>query len=81
MKQRQARIARVDGRCSNELLHLIIEQPFAGFLHEFIVLQSGELSLSLSWTGRRLHELKVYGRGRGYRRSDHLRVPTLYPLL
>src|ERR1019366_6723748 len=47
-----------------ELLHLVIKQPFADFQHEFIVLRSGELSLSLLWTRRRLHQLKVHGRGR-----------------
>lgn len=49
----------------NELLHLIIEQPFASFQHEFVILQSGDLRLSLLRTRGRLHQLEIHGSGVG----------------
>lgn len=48
-----------------ELLHLIVEQPFARFQHVFVILQSGDLCLSLLRTRRRLHQLEIHGSGVG----------------
>jgi hypothetical protein len=48
-----------------ELLHLIIEQPFASFQHEFVVLESGDLCLSLLRIRQRLYELEIHGGGVG----------------
>ena len=44
-----------------ELLHLIIEQPFTSFQHEFVILESGDVRLSLLRIRQRLHELEVHG--------------------
>lgn len=51
----------------HKLLHLIIEQPFTALQHEFIILRSGNLTLSLSLGRRRLHQLEIHGGGFGVR--------------
>lgn len=48
-----------------ELFYLIIEQPVASFQHEFIILESGDLCLSLLRFRKRLHELEIHGGGVG----------------
>src|SRR5579863_10343633 len=49
----------------HKLFHLIIEQPFATLQHEFIILHSSDLSLSLLLYRRRLHQFDIHGRGMG----------------
>lgn len=51
----------------HKLLHLIIEQPLTALQHEFIILRSGNLALSLSLGRRRLHQLDIHGVGIGVR--------------
>jgi hypothetical protein len=51
----------------HKLLHLIIEQPLTTLQHEFIILRSGNLTLSLSLGRRRLHQFEIHGGGIGVR--------------